>query len=99
MSMSVWKQKNCFIFSGCKGIFLKIQWAWQDVKLTWLISIFTWQKSLVVFDKNLADKIQFKKDKGIKVPSLMPIMLKVVKKRNIVSWKMSKHSTVYAHFQ
>ena len=31
------------------------------------------QKSLEIFDEYLADKIQSKKDKGIKVPSLMPI--------------------------
>jgi hypothetical protein len=31
------------------------------------------QKSLEKFDKNSADKIQSMKDKGIKVPSLIPI--------------------------
>ena len=31
------------------------------------------QKSLEIFDNNSADKIQFKKDKGLKVPCLMPI--------------------------
>ena len=31
------------------------------------------QKSLEIFDKNSADKIQSKKDKGIKVLSLTPI--------------------------
>ena len=31
------------------------------------------QKSLETFDQNSADKIWFKKDKGWKVPSLMPI--------------------------
>ena len=34
------------------------------------------QKSLEIFDKNSADKIQPKKDKGIKVPFLMPIRVK-----------------------
>ena len=33
------------------------------------------QKSLEIFDKNSADKIQSKKYKGIKVPSLMPIRI------------------------
>ena len=31
------------------------------------------KKSLEIFDKNSADKTQFKKDKGIKVLSLTPI--------------------------
>ena len=31
------------------------------------------QKSLEIFDKNSADKVQSKKDKGIKVPSVMLI--------------------------
>ena len=31
------------------------------------------QKSLQIFDKNSVDKMWSKKDKGVKVPSLMPI--------------------------
>ena len=38
---------------------------------------------LEIFDKNSADKVKSKKDKGIKVPSLMPIRLKVVKKETL----------------
>ena len=34
------------------------------------------QKSLEIFDENSADKIQSKKDKGIKVPSPIPIRVK-----------------------
>ena len=34
------------------------------------------QKSLEIFDKNSADKIQSKKNKGIKAPFLMPIRIK-----------------------
>jgi hypothetical protein len=36
------------------------------------MSIFTSK----IFDKNSADKAKSKKDKGIKVPSLMPISVK-----------------------
>ena len=43
--------------------------------------IFHLQKSLEIFDKNSADKIWSKKDKGWKVPSLMPIRVKVFAKR------------------
>ena len=35
------------------------------------------QKSLEIFDKNSAGKIQSKMDKGIKVPSLMSIRVKI----------------------
>ena len=34
------------------------------------------QKSLEIFDTNSADKIQSKKDKGVKVSCLMPIGVK-----------------------
>jgi len=34
------------------------------------------RKSLEIFDKNLADKIQFKIDKGVKVPCLMGLSQK-----------------------
>ena len=37
---------------------------------------FHFQKSLEIFDKNSADKIWSKKDKGWKVPTLMPIRVK-----------------------
>ena len=33
------------------------------------------KKGLDIFDKNLAGKVQSNKDKGIKVPSLMPIRM------------------------
>ena len=35
------------------------------------------QKVLEIFDKKSADKIQSKMDKGIKLPSLMPIRVKL----------------------
>jgi hypothetical protein len=37
---------------------------------------FRLQKSLEIFDKNSADKILSKKDRGWKAPSLMPIRVK-----------------------
>ena len=36
----LWKQEKCPSLAP-RCIFYKTQWAWQDVKLTWLISIFT----------------------------------------------------------
>ena len=38
-------------------------------------------KSLEIFDKNSANKIQSKKYKRIKVPSLMPIRVKAAEKQ------------------
>ena len=38
--------------------FYKIQWAWQGVKLTRLMSIFTSKKVLEIFDTNSAHKIE-----------------------------------------
>ena len=37
---------------------------------------FHFQKSLEIFDKKSADKIQSKQDKGVRVPCLMPIGVK-----------------------
>ena len=42
-------------------MFYKTQWAWQGVKLTLLMRNVFLQKSLEMFDKNSADKIQSKK--------------------------------------
>ena len=45
----------------------------------WFIDLnFHLQKCLEMFDKNSADKVKSKKDKGIKVPSLMPIRVKFI---------------------
>ena len=67
------ENKKMLIFSTTKGHFFKTPWARQGVKLTWLMSIFTSKNSLNIFDENSADKIQSKKNKGVKVPFLMPI--------------------------
>ena len=74
----LWKQEKCSSLSPPRGIFYKTQWAWQGVKLAWLMSIFS-SKSSEIFDKNSADKIWSIKDKGWKGPSLMPIRVKVYK--------------------
>ena len=65
----LWKQEKCSFLAPPRGIFYKTQWAWQGVKLTRLMSIFTSK----IFDKNLPDKIWSKKDKEIKVSPLMSI--------------------------
>ena len=75
----LWKQEKCSSLAPHRGIFLKTQWAWQGVKLTRLMSIFTsvWE----IFDRNSADKIWSKKDKEIKVSPLMPIKYWLILKR------------------
>ena len=57
--------------------FYKTQLAWQGVKFE-IIPIdlnFHLQKSLEIFDKNSADKIQFKNYKDLNPPCLMLISL------------------------
>ena len=63
---------SIFIYFFEEGHFYKTQWAWQGVKLTRLMSIFT-SKSLEIFDKNSANTILSKKDKEWKESPLMPI--------------------------
>ena len=58
------------------GVFYKTQWAWQVVKLTRLMSMFTSKKVWKFLIKNSADKIWFKIEKEIKVLPLMPIRVK-----------------------
>ena len=64
--------------------------SWQGVKLTRLMSIFTSKKSLEIFDKNSADKVCSKKDRGWKVPSLMSIRVKCIR-----LWNCNKDSSTY----
>ena len=67
------EQEKCSSFAPPRSTFYKTQWAWQGVKLTRLMSIFTYhQKSLEIFEKNSADKIWSKKDKRIKVSPPVP---------------------------
>ena len=40
----LWKQEKCSSLAPPRGIFYKTQWAWQGVKLTRLMSIFTSKK-------------------------------------------------------
>ena len=47
---------------------------------------FQLQKCLEIFDKNSADKIGSKKDRGWKVPSLMPIRVKLSQQQKIVDF-------------
>ena len=57
------------------------------------------QNSLKIFDKNSADKIWSKKDKGWKVPSLLPIRVKGPKAIHSTAkepgWNASKGPFIY----
>ena len=64
----LWKQEKCSSLEPPRAIFHEAQWAWQDVKLTWLMSIFT-SKNVLKF----LIRIWSKKNKRWKVPCLMPI--------------------------
>ena len=70
------------------------QWAWQGVKLTLLMSIFTSKKVLEIFGISSAVKILSEKTRGWKGPSHMPIR---VTKRCQVYRVMSKHFAVGFH--
>ena len=54
----LWKQEKCSSLAPPRGFFYKTQWAWQGVKFTQLMSIFTSQKSLEIFYINSADKVE-----------------------------------------
>ena len=58
------------------AIFLLDSMSFWECQFNLIDVNFYFQKSLEIFDKNSADKIWSKKDKGWKVPSLMPIMVK-----------------------
>ena len=76
----LWKQEKCSTLAPPRGIFYKTQWAWQGVKLTRLMSIFTSKKVWKFLIKIQLPKIWFKKDKRWKVPCLMPIRVKQISK-------------------
>ena len=63
----LWKQQKWSSLAPPRRIFHKTQWAWQSVKITRLMSIFTSKK----FYKNSADKFWSKKDRRREVPWLL----------------------------
>ena len=78
----LWKQEKCSSLVPPRGIFYKTQWAWQvDVK-------FHLQKSLAIFDKQSADKVQSKKDKGIKPIRVRAYLVTAVADNN---WTIDNH--------
>ena len=73
------KQEKRSSLMAPKSKFYKTQWAWQGVKLTGLMSIFTSKKSWKIFDKNWGDKIQSQNSRGVKVSCLIPIGVNAVR--------------------
>ena len=67
------KQEKCSYLAPPMSKFYKAQWAWQGVKSTWLMSIFTSKKVWKFLIKKSADKIWSKNHKEVKVSPLMPI--------------------------
>ena len=74
----LWKQEKCSSLAPPRCIFHKTQWAWQDVKLTRLMSIFTskkvWKFSII----NQLTKFDPKKGQADKTISLMPVRINLV---------------------
>ena len=70
------KQEKCSSLAPPRNIFYNTQWAWQGVKLTRLMSIFTSKKVWKFLIKIQLIKYDPKRTRGWKVPSLMPIRIK-----------------------
>ena len=71
IGMSCKSKKKCSSLGQLRSKFYKTQWAWKGVKLSWLISNFTYKNVWKFFIKKSADKIQSKHP-----PCLMPIRVK-----------------------
>ena len=56
----LWKQEKNSSLAPPRDNFSKTKPAWQGVKLTWLMSIFTSKNVLEIFDKNSAQNLIFK---------------------------------------
>ena len=70
------KQEKCSSLAPSRSKFYKTQWAWQGVKLTWLMSIFTSKKVWKFLIQIQLTKSNPKITRGVKVPCLMPIRVK-----------------------
>ena len=66
------KREKCLSLVPPKSKFYKTQWAWQSVKLTRLMSIFTSKKGWKFFIQIQLTKSNPKITRGVKVTCLMP---------------------------
>ena len=62
------KQEKCLSLAPPRSKFYKTQWAWQSVKSTWLLSIFTSKKVLKFLIKIQLTKSDPKRTRGGKCP-------------------------------
>ena len=69
-------QEKCSSLATPRSKFNKTQWAWQGVKLTQLMLIFTSKKVVKFLIKIQLTKSNLKITRGVKVPCLMPIRVK-----------------------
>jgi hypothetical protein len=67
------KQEKCSSLAPHRSKFYKTQWAWQSVKLTRLMSIFTSKNIWKYLIQIELTKSNPKITRGVKVPCLMPI--------------------------
>ena len=72
------KQEKCSSIAPPRNKFYKTQWPWQGVKLTQLMSIFTSKKVWKFFIQIQLTKSNPKITRGVKVPCLMPIRVKIL---------------------
>ena len=73
IGMSSENKKNCSSLATSRSKFYKTQWAWQGVKLTGLMSIFTSKRVWNFFIQIQLTKSNLKITREVKVPCLMPI--------------------------
>ena len=71
------KARKMLIFSATSVYFLYDSMSLAGCQINQIDANFYLQKSLEIFDKNLAHKIWSKKDKEIKVSPLVPIRVKL----------------------
>ena len=85
-----WKQEKCSFLPPPRGICYKPRWAWQDVKLTRLMSIFTSKKVWKFLIKIQLTKSDPKRTRGGKCPPSCQLGLRCLQKDLSPMWKISK---------
>ena len=75
----LWKQEKCSSLATPWNMFYMIQWAWQGVKLTWKMSIFTAKEVWKFLIKIQLTKSDPKRIRGGKCPASCRLGLRISK--------------------
>ena len=90
------KQEKCSSLAPSRSIFYKPRWAWQGVKSTQLISIFTSKKVWKILIKIQLTKSNQKRTGGWKVPALMPQAEAMSNIRRLQQWITTAEKQLFA---